>query len=266
MNQQGDSPNNNNNYQDYRDDEIDLMELFVIMWQGKWLIVACTVLATLVGGGWLSLQKDVYSVALQYQSLTALESRSLFVEPEEFSELSELSELSGRLITDKEFQASVLDRSLSAKVKSPGRKSKVYGVTVETVSPDGMAEQLNTLVKAASKAAALNLIEGKRTALDRDIAAFEAQLQSEFVLEAESLARAELQKELILMRVQRATMDTVGDVEGINVVKWAFDPKKPVSPKRHLVMALSVVLGGMIGVFAVFIRKGVRSYRARSVD
>ncbi len=36
--------------------------------------------------------------------------------------------------------------------------------------------------------------------------------------------------------------------------------------KDSLILALSVVLGGMLGVFAVFIRQGIRSYRARESE
>jgi uncharacterized protein involved in exopolysaccharide biosynthesis len=41
-------------------------------------------------------------------------------------------------------------------------------------------------------------------------------------------------------------------------------PDMPSAPNRKLIAVLAVVLGGMIGVFAVFVRQMVRSARARS--
>lgn len=260
MNQQSGSMQANN-HSSYRDDEIDLMELFTILWNGKRLVFGFALVAVLAGGVWLSLQKDIYSVSLKFQPLSAFEGRNLIIDS---SELPQLAAVSGRLIKDSGYQRSVLGGAIAVKISNPGRKSTAYSVSIETPDPVGVPEKLNKLVKSASQEGALRLIKGKKQAIDREIEAFEDQLKSSFVLEAEALARAELQKELVLMRVKRATMDKVGEISGVNVIKWAALPAKPIKPKRELVMALSVVLGGMIGVFAVFIRQGLRSYRARA--
>lgn len=50
---------------DYRDDEIDLFELFATLWREKVTIVAITVLITLFGGGYAFLAKPTYEVRVK---------------------------------------------------------------------------------------------------------------------------------------------------------------------------------------------------------
>ena len=47
-----------------QDDEIDIFELFQILWDGKWLIIAFVVIAVLLGGGFLLLKDAVYETKL----------------------------------------------------------------------------------------------------------------------------------------------------------------------------------------------------------
>ena len=47
-----------------RDDEIDLFELFEILWSGKWLIAGFTALSLILGGGFLALKEAEYESKL----------------------------------------------------------------------------------------------------------------------------------------------------------------------------------------------------------
>ena len=49
-----------------QDDEIDLFELFQMLWDGKWLISAFVVIAVLLGGSFLLVQNAVYESKLIY--------------------------------------------------------------------------------------------------------------------------------------------------------------------------------------------------------
>ena len=44
-----------------RDDEIDLFELFEILWSGKWLIACFTAIALMVGS-WHSLRQNIIKI------------------------------------------------------------------------------------------------------------------------------------------------------------------------------------------------------------
>jgi len=48
------------------DDEIDLFELFEMLWDGKWLISAFVAIALLLGSGFLLLKDAVYESKLVY--------------------------------------------------------------------------------------------------------------------------------------------------------------------------------------------------------
>ena len=50
-----------NNMNQARDDEIDLFELFEILWSGKWLIACFTAIALLVAGGFGTTQAEYES-------------------------------------------------------------------------------------------------------------------------------------------------------------------------------------------------------------
>ena len=51
-----------------QDDEIDLFELFQTLWDGKWLISAFVVLATLIGFGYSQVAQPKYDVSVPYTS------------------------------------------------------------------------------------------------------------------------------------------------------------------------------------------------------
>ena len=48
------------------DDEIDLFELFQVLWGGKWLISTFVVLAFLLGGGFILSKDKVYESKVVY--------------------------------------------------------------------------------------------------------------------------------------------------------------------------------------------------------
>lgn len=76
----------------------------------------------------------------------------------------------------------------------------------------------------------------------------------------------EQQRKLERIELERKWIKSYGDeISVANVVDYAYYSQRPVAPRKQIILAFSVILGGMIGVFAVFIRQGVRSYWARAV-
>jgi LPS O-antigen subunit length determinant protein (WzzB/FepE family) len=245
----------------YVDDEIDLMELFAVLWAGKWLVLGVTVLAVLVAGLWVLQQPKMYSVSTIFTVAGKMEVRSLY----DGTELSELSELSASHIKSVDFQKRILGEGLLVSVKGPARKNKEYSVAVKTVSPDGVADQLNQLVAAASISAMERVKALKSDGLELQIKALLQLLKSDFVRLAEPAARAELQKELVLLKARLLQLEMVEGLRVINVIKPAADPVVPVSPKPKIVLALAVVLGVMFGVFTLFVRHAISGYKSRQL-
>lgn len=56
------------------------------------------------------------------------------------------------------------------------------------------------------------------------------------------------------------------DIQVIGVLDYAYPIDSVVAPKRRLIVIMAVILGGLLGVFAVFVRHGVRSYQARQAE
>jgi LPS O-antigen subunit length determinant protein (WzzB/FepE family) len=69
------------------------------------------------------------------------------------------------------------------------------------------------------------------------------------------------------MQQQLAYLDSISlDTDKIRpalVDLAAVEPLSPIKPKKSLILALSVVLGGMIGVMFVLIRSAVRNRKAK---
>ncbi|MBW3567390.1 MAG: polysaccharide biosynthesis tyrosine autokinase [Proteobacteria bacterium] len=64
---------------------------------------------------------------------------------------------------------------------------------------------------------------------------------------------------LLLNRAQELKVVQAGTVGNVRIIDTAFVPRVPVKPKKALVLALGLVLGGMLGVFAVFLRQALTS-------
>lgn len=64
---------------------------------------------------------------------------------------------------------------------------------------------------------------------------------------------------LLLNRAQELKVVEAGTVGNVRIIDTAFVPREPVKPKKPLVLALGLVLGGMLGVFAVFLRQALSS-------
>lgn len=60
---------------------------------------------------------------------------------------------------------------------------------------------------------------------------------------------------LLLNRSQELKVVQAGTVGNVRIVDEAFVPVRPVKPKKPLTVALGLVLGGMLGLFVVFVRR-----------
>ncbi|WP_328186510.1 Wzz/FepE/Etk N-terminal domain-containing protein [Marinobacter sp. OP 3.4] len=65
-----------------------------------------------------------------------------------------------------------------------------------------------------------------------------------------------LSEENTLLRANQVDKD---EVDVTQVISWAYRPGSPDSPKKLLILALSVVLGGMLGIVVLMIARLIRS-------
>ncbi|HEX5421892.1 MAG TPA: polysaccharide biosynthesis tyrosine autokinase [Gammaproteobacteria bacterium] len=101
-------------------------------------------------------------------------------------------------------------------------------------------------------------LEQKRESIEHQIRLLPKAEQGTVRLMRDAKVSSELYTTL-LDQAQQLRVMQAGTIGNVRVIDSAFVPIKPVKPKKALVLALGVVLGGMLGVFAVFVRHGLDS-------
>lgn len=62
-----------------------------------------------------------------------------------------------------------------------------------------------------------------------------------------------------------ASMVSPGEIDIVTAIHWAYQPNGPESPRTSLIIALSLILGGMLGVIMIFVSKfiySIKSYKS----
>lgn len=127
--------------QNRMDDEIDLVELFLILWKRKWMIVIVTLLFTVAAAGISLVMPKVYAVTAILEPGKDAEGK-VVENPEAIRENiiggSYDREISEKLRID-------LDQIPEFKVTVP-KNTDLVKITIESTSPDQAVEILNSLI------------------------------------------------------------------------------------------------------------------------
>ena len=62
-------------------------------------------------------------------------------------------------------------------------------------------------------------------------------------------------------RLQSAIASAFPDIRAVHIDRSAQPPQSPIKPRRTLILALAIVLGGMLGVFVALIVNAVQARR-----
>jgi capsular polysaccharide biosynthesis protein len=249
--------NQMNQMNQVQDDEIDLFEFFETLWDGKWLISAFVAIALLLGSGFLSLKDSVYESKLIYSVDTI---------PPFYG--------ANKVSTDfqnKFYSASVFEEWK----KNNGDTSLVFDDFSATEVVDGFvlskneAEQLATLA-SEKKGGSFVLVKSNQLPILDDF--FEYATHINGLLKNEYVVRAKEELNIINARFKdlgSADSNIVNTVLSIDryivtaekgakvlTIQHPTMPKK-VSPKSSLILAMSLVLGGMVGVFFILVRNAI---------
>jgi len=239
------------------DDEIDLFEFFKTLWDGKWLISAFVAIALLVGSGSLLLKNAVYESKLIYSVDT-------------------IPPFYGANKASTDFQNMFYSVSLFEEwKKNSGDTSLVFDDFSTTEVVDGFVlsknedKQLATLA-SEKKGGSFVLVKSNQLPILDDFFEYAAYINE--LLKDEYVVRAKEELKIINARFKdlgsadSSIVNTVLSIDryivtaekGAKVlaIQRPTMPKK-VSPKVSLILALSVVLGGMVGVFFIFIRNAI---------
>ena len=207
-----------------QDDEIDLFELFQTLWDGKWLISAFVVLATLIGFGYSQVAQPKYDVSVPYTS-------SIYSVGAQ--------QICGGNIGCMESEA--VKGFLSLLGNSWSKEKKSSTLSFSTSAP---LEQNQYDVQ----------IQQANTALTNEVY-LEAKTELAFI--QTELTDALLGTERVATNMLNAKRIIQSIDSGQSVISFGSVSVVKSSPKVPLILALSVVLGGMVGVFFILVRNAI---------
>ena len=239
------------------DDEIDLFELFETLWEGKWLISTFVAIAVLLGGGFLLLKDAVYESKLIY-SVDAI--------PPFYNANKASTDFQKKFYSVSVFDEWKQDNSNTSLVFEDFSATEVVDGFVLSKNED---EQLATLA-SEKKGGSFVLVKSNQLPILDDFFKYANHING--LLTAEYVVRATEELKIIesrftdLASADNGIVDTVLSIDryivsaekGANVldIQRPTMPKK-VSPKSSLILAISLVLGGMVGVFFILVRNAI---------
>ena len=249
-----------------QDDEIDLFELFQALWDGKWLISAFVAIAVSLGGGFLLLKDAAYESKLIYSVDTI---------PPFYKEGKTSNDFQNKFYSVSVFEEWKQNSSDTSLVFEDFSATEVVDGFV--VSKDEN-ERLATLV-SNRKGATFVLIKSNQLPILDDF--FKYAFHISGLLKNDYVARAKEELKIIDSRFKDLgslddnIVDTVLSIDRyiveaekgakVLVIHRPTMPKK-VSPKSSLILALSVVLGGMVGVFFILVCNAITKRKEQLVE
>ena len=201
------------------DDEIDLLEFFETLWDGKWLISAFVVLATLIGFGYSQVAQPKYDVSVPYS----------------FNFYS----VSAQQICGSNIDC--MENETKKRLSSLLEGEWTSNISITTTAPSDLSEYQTQIEQANIKLT--NEVYADATS---ELALIQTEL-TDALLGTERVATNMLNAKRLIQSIDNGqSAITFGSV---SVVKS--------SPKVSLILALSVVLGGMVGVFFILVRNAI---------
>lgn len=267
------------------DDEIDLEDIFDVLWKSRLLIIGIFMIAVLVAGAISFAMPSIYRVSgivalgnFGDPVYTGQASAQGIMQSDEF--LLDINQELKLNLTPNDFSAlkasikiepvkgtdNLLEISVESKNKQEGKdiiegmvllfanKSEESYNKQRKILSDQLAitsENLNVLGRDINQSReVLKNIENASSAASVDSELRVSRMLD--YLQGEESRRStlldhyqDLQKQLTLLRSQK-------------IVQEPREPLSPIWPKRALIVAIAGMLGLMIGIFAAFLRKGLR--------
>lgn len=209
------------------DDEIDLFELALSIWAGKWIIVAFVVVFAIAGFGYSKLATPVFQVSSQFQT-------NLY--PVRASQNCNIGNLNCfDTLAEQEASSffvgwSVAKGSLTKSVSTITNSLDTYNKEFATAN-DALTKQL------------LNNAKQELQAID--------ELATE-IKSSEHIAISTLNAKKTIIAIEQNKQQALS-LSPVSITKQ--------SPKTKLILVLSVLLGGMLGCFVILIRQAIRNYK-----
>jgi len=230
---------NDANRNDY-DDEIDLFEIVEILWKSKWIIIAAVFLSLVIATTYLAYKPIVYVYTVPYSSaLNSVGDQSICGNTDYNNEDSHQKCLNNYALDEFKYH---LNSSFTNSYKKPA---------IEITSTNGnITEQLQSEIKQAAKE--------MTTALENDT-------QRELMLINADTPTQILGTETVAQNYVAAKRLFNNINDGKKSIEFQPVVKSVISPKTSLVLALSVIGGGMMGLLLVFMLRMIAAYKKQQV-
>ena len=224
--------------QTVQDDEIDLFELFATLWAGKWVIAFVTAIALLGGYAYTQLATKVYQLEAKLTLPNCATSGSTYLEWDCEATIFRLASSKLNAIWDDNFDETIVSLEHSQPI-----------VSLQTTEPMTISMYQETFDQVLSSVA-------------NDLAA-EAERMQTILGEPNSraLSETEIAKQVDL---KSRLLGDWAETNRTDIGQFVILPdsfKAPVAPKKSLILALSLVLGGFIGAATVLLRKIIQDRR-----
>ena len=279
------------NIQNYYDDEIDLREIFAVLWRWKWTIIGVTlafmIFAFVVSKFFMDPVYEARTVVAP-TALNSVNGSSLtYVVNAENSLQWQLPQVSidnfNALLTSNSVitrsrQVLNLDQSI-ATIRSRvainyTKETNTTEIVVSGTDPQENSELANVLVTQTisyveelnqqSMTTMMKNLEGQLNQADADLDEALNKPQENYINEARrerDIERREQMVDLLSGKMMELELlqSFMTDQDQIIILSPATPPKNPVAPRVMLNTAVAAVLGFMLIVFAVFIIEYMRS-------
>ena len=253
------------------DDEIDLFEVVEILWKSKWIIIASVFTALIAASLYLINKEVVYEYNLPYSYITEPNARL-------FTHFVEQS--------DEDFSLNTKTKILSLTSINPKYEAAVSSEAA--IIRNKLSEQISqSLIKEAELT--IKWMKYKSQSLINEaeltIKLIEEGIPTE-ILDSESAAKRYFEAKSVLQNVTDGIEDIpVQIVNSVEDAKRYFEAKKTLQnitesgssiefqpiyksekpTKTPLILALSIIGGGMMGLFLVFMLRMIAAYKKRQV-
>lgn len=264
------------------DDEIDLRDIFRILWKRRLLIISVFMIAVLMAGVISFTMPSVYRVSsivamgnFEDPVYTTQASAKSIMLSDKFL-MDVLQQLPNSTMSDfRKFKGSIKvesvkdsDRLIEISVETPDRREGKIAVEKMVLRYSNLsADSFNRYKKALSDQLAAN--QNRRDILDIDINITRRELQHAEGASDSSALQAEISFSRAMDRVnsmeaqRSALMDRSLDLQKqldllrhLEVISPAGEPVSPIGPRRVLMVAIAGILGLMVGIFAAFLLEG----------
>ncbi|WP_406732478.1 Wzz/FepE/Etk N-terminal domain-containing protein [Vibrio scophthalmi] len=223
-----------------KNDEIDLKELFLALWQGKWIVIALTAICTILATVYAVKQPNVYQATATYVV------NSDFGNMQDIRAPQLLSSVSFKQTLTNQANVSVDDIS-NVSISLAGG---VVTISATSTDPVGVFNEVKLVSDYLNTT--LKFRELKKSIPYADVTEEVGQDFGSNNIASEAFGA------IVARQIYEKALLENAETQVIYAVNLPVKPTSHIKPKRALIVVLGTMLGGMLGVAIVLIRFAFR--------